>query len=379
MIGRIRRRSKNSWEITIDLGRDAEGKRIRKFVNVKGKKKDAERKRRELLTARDGGMPIPMDKVTVAVYLEQWLSARERDVRARTIYEYRRYVHYYALPAFGHLQLTQLQPAHLDALYTKMQGVGLSGRTCLHMHRILHHALKQAVRQGLIVRNLAQAAAAPKADHHEMKHLTAWQLHSLLSATANDLYHPIYYLAAWTGMRRGEIVGPKWQDIDLEQGTISMRRTLLRVPGKGYVEGAPKTAKSKRLISITGEVVTMLKRHRAAQAEGRLAAGPAWQDNDLVFTVVDGGPVDPDEITHAFSRAVRRLGLPQVRFHDLRHTHASLLLAQNVHPKVVQERLGHSTIAITLDTYSHSIPGLQGAAAKAFEGIMAAAQAAPVS
>ena len=247
------------------------------------------------------------------------------------------------------------------------------------MHRILHHALKQAVRQGLIVRNVAQAVTPPKAAHREMKHLTASQLHALLSATANDWYYPIFHLAAWTGMRRGEVVGLKWQDVDLGQSTVSVRRSLLRVAGKGFVEGAPKTAKSKRLISITDDVVTMLKRHRAAQAEKRLAAGPAWQDNDLVFAAAVGGPIDPDEITHAFYNAVRRLGLPHVRFHDLRHTHASLLLAQNVHPKVVQERLGHSTIAITLDTYSHSIPGLQGAAAKAFEGIMAAAKAVPVS
>ena len=379
MIGRIRRRSKHSWEICIDIGRDAQGKRQRKFENVKGKKADADRRLRELIALRDGGIPLTTEKATVAEFFEVWFTARERNIRPRTLHGYRGYVRRYVLPSLGAMRLSQLQPAHLDTLYSEMERKGLSGTTVLQMHRILSEGLKHAMRWGLVTRNVAQAVTTPKKARPEIRYLLASQLNHLLSSLKNEWFGPAVHLAAYTGMRRGELVGLRWSDIDLDRGTISVRRSMVRIGGQGFVETEPKTAKGRRLISITDAAILMLKKLRANEAERRLTAGPAWQENDLVFTSALGAPVDPDTLSHAFSDAIKDLGLPKVRLHDLRHSHATLMLSAGVHPKIVQERLGHANIAITLDTYSHIIPGLQETAAKTFDGLMAAARRAPVS
>jgi integrase len=187
------------------------------------------------------------------------------------------------------------------------------------------------------------------------------------------------YIAAFTGMRRGELAGLKWQDVDFENGIISVRREVIFVPGQGHLVTPPKSAKSRRAIDVTPNVITRLRQHRAIQSEERLRLGPVWVDEDWVLTKEDGTHISPNTFSRAF-RAIRiECGLPPVRLHDLRHTHASLLLKAGVHLKVVQERLGHSNIAITADTYSHVSAGIQKAAAHDFEKLLDASESQPTA
>ena len=187
-------------------------------------------------------------------------------------------------------------------------------------------------------------------------------------AMADDSpYLTVFLLALYTGMRRSEMLGLRWQDVDLDSVALFVTQGLHRVIGGGLVVTQPKTPQSRRRIALSQDIVTLLRSHRARQAAARLEAGPAWQDGGWVFARRDGRPIDPNDVTRAFTRIARAAGLHGVRFHDLRHTHATLMLMHGVHPKVVSERLGHSTITITLDTYSHVLPGLQEAAAQAFE------------
>ena len=244
---------------------------------------------------------------------------------------------------------------------------GLSGTTVVQAHRILHKALQDAVRWGVAWRNVASAVSPPKKSRREMLVLNAAELAVLLDAVGTSTFGHVIAAAAYTGMRRGELVGLQWRDIDLDRGTLSVQRSLQLVPRRGYVASEPKTSRSRRTITLGTTLVATFKRQRALQAENRLAAGPVWNEGGWVFTRPDGRPVDPTIVSRKFRSVVTELGLPPVRLHDLRHTHATLLLVQGVHPKVVQERLGHFSISITLDIYSHVLPGLQERAAAAFE------------
>jgi len=367
MKGSIRRRSKDSWEITIDMGRDAQGKRLRKFVNVKGKKADADRRLRELLGIIDTGLPLDRGKMTVGEYIDQWLELHASKVRQRTIYGYRNVMKRYVLPSLGHMRLTQIQPGQIESLYTSQLKTGLSPRTVLQTHRILRRALKQAVRWNLIARNPLDLLDPPSFEKKEMPVLSVDQLTGLFEGASDSPYWIGIYIAAVTGMRRGELAGLKWQDIDFEHKVISVKREIVFVPGEGHLVTQPKSELSRRAIDISSTDVSELQRHRAAQAEQRLKLGSARTNEDWIITKEDGSHVNPNAITKAFKRIREDLGLPPVNLHSLRHTHATILLQQGVHLKVVQARLGHSTIAVTADTYSHVTSGLQRAAANAFE------------
>ena len=370
MRGRIRRRSKSSWELTIDLGRDARGRRQRKFVSVRGKKADAERKLRELLTTLDGGVPIHTSHLMLNDYLERWLEFHSTRVRQRTIYGYGLIIRRYITPRLGSIPLTKLQPGHAEQIYTSMIAKGLSPRTVIQTHRVLKKALKQAVRWNMIGRNPLDLVDPPTAEQKEMITLDVDQLLQLLDRAMEGRYGAAIYTSAYTGLRRGELVGLQWPDIDLERKVISVRREVVFVPRTGYVISQPKSAKSRRAVDVASAVVEVLQRHRAAQAEHRLRLGSAFKNEEWVFCKDDGSHLSPTTLTRAFAAIRDELGLPPVRLHDLRHTHASLLLQAGVHLKVVQERLGHSTIAVTADTYSHVAAGLQRAAAEAFDQVM---------
>ena len=250
--------------------------------------------------------------------------------------------------------------------------VGLSARSVHHTHRVLHRAFVQAMRWNLIARNPCDGAQGPRATRSEMKVWTPEQTDAFLISTREHPAHALYMLALTTGMRQGELLGLRWQDVDLDAGRLAVRQALQRQRGKGLVFIEPKTGRSRRSIHLSQRAIAALTAHRDRQAFGRRAVGSEWQDRDLVFCDAFGNPLDPSYQTATFKKATGAAGLPEIRFHDMRHTAATLLLSKGVHVKLVSEMLGHTTITLTLDTYSHLIPAMHGDAAAAMDAILSA-------
>ena len=371
MNGSIRKRSKNSWEININMGRDEHGKRKRKFVNVKGIKADAQRHLRELLLSLDKGMSIDTSKATVGEFLDQWMKDYvEPNTSPRTIETYDWIVKKHLKPRVGNVPLTKLTPLHVQNLIANMLGLGLSSSTTVYAHRVLKQAIGQAVKWGMLGRNVCYAVDSPRIIRKEIKALDVSEVQKLLDATIQSRWGPIIFLAIYTGMRRGELLGLQWSDINLENKTISVNRNLQYVNGKGIVLSEPKTPKSRRIVSLPPSAVALLTGLRIQRKEYQEKLGMEWQDSGQVFCNADGSPMSPTSLIHDFRKILKRSGLPMIRFHDLRHTHATLMLKQGVHPKIVSERLGHSKVSITLDTYSHILPGMQETAALVFEDVL---------
>jgi integrase len=353
-----------TYSIVLDLGRGPDGRRVRKWHSGFRTKKDAEQARVELLAKVDQGAYVEPAKLTVAAFLrEQWLPGLRSQVRPGTWAEHRSKVEVHLSPAIGGLQLQRLGPGHLNAVYADLLERGLSARTVLHVHATIRRALADATRWGLVPRNVALLASPPRPGRTELQVWTAADLRSFLAFVEDDRLYALWLLAASTGMRRGEVLGLQWPDVDLGRARVAVRRSLVTV-GHQVVVSEPKTAKGRRSVALDPTTVAAIKAWGKRQTAARLAWGPAWTDSGLVFTREDGRPLHPREVTRAFTRHVLAAELPMIRLHDLRHTHATLALAAGVHPKIVQERLGHANIAITLDTYSHAVPALEEQAAR---------------
>lgn len=372
MKGHIRKRGKNSWAIAIYIGRNERGKPRYKWHTVKGGKRKAEDECTRLLNQLATGEYVEPSRTTLAEYLERWLADyAEVNVAPKTFERYAEIVRKHLVPALGHHRLTKLQPLQIQAYYSlalqsgRRDGKGgLSAQTVIHHHRVLKDALSQAVRWRLLVRNPSDAVEPPRRQDLEMQVLEETQIGTLLKgAAAKSIYIPIL-LAVTTGMRRGEILGLRWNDLDLNAGTLAVCQSLEHTRSGGLKFKQPKTRRSRRVVALPGFARDALRKHRALQAKVRLLAGPDYKDNELVCARWDGNPRNPGALTRAFAKLIVDLGLPKIRFHDLRHSHATQLLREGIHPKVVSERLGHSTVGITLDTYSHVTPGMQEEAAK---------------
>jgi integrase len=385
MTGSIRRRGKMTWELTFDLGPDpVTGERTRKFVSVKGKRCDAERVLAEEIHQRNTGIDVARGKLTVKQYLNRWLiDYAATNVSAATLVRYEGIVANHLLPAIGRLQLTDLRPAHIQRAYAEAlraggrkdrRSGGLSARTVLQHHRVLREALAHAVRWQLIARNPADAVATPKPTRHELRVLDRDEAQGLLASCAQDPLHCLIYLALVSGARLGELLALRWHDVDWTSQTVRITRTAQRMPGKGIVFHAPKTHRSIRPIALSPVTLRILKTHRTAQAEHRLAMGGDYVDHDLVFASALGAPLDGTNVTKNFQRLARDAGLGHVRFHDLRHSAATLMLAAGTNPKIVSERLGHATVNITLDTYSHVLPDMQHEAARMIDQLLTRAK-----
>ena len=376
MRGHIRKRSKDTWTIVIDAGRDpSTGKRSQQWVSVKGTKKDAERKLAELVHQVDTGGFVRPAKVTVAEFLDRWLHDYAwPNLAPRTAEGYEQIIRGHLIPGLGYIPLTQLRPEHLQQYYAdklasgRRDGKGsLSPRTVRHHHVTLHGALQSAVKWGLLARNPADAVDAPRYQAHEIRTFNEKDIRVFLTAARPTPYYSLFYLALFTGMRRSELLALCWDDIDLDLAQVSVVRTIHQLRDRTIVFRAPKTAKGRRTVALPPSAALMLREHREKQEAIRASLGKALQGSDLVFSQPDGRPLLPDTATHAWIKLTRRTGLAGVRLHDARHSHASLMLKAGIHPKVVQERLGHASIQITLDTYSHITPGLQAAAAERFD------------
>ena len=385
MKGSIRQRSKGSWEVCLDTGRDpATGKRLRHFESVKGTKKVAQQRMHELLHTLEQGAYVRPSRLTVAQFLGEWLQDYvELNCSPRTKASYEMIIRRHLIPELGSIPLSQLEPRHLQASYSRQRERGrvdgkgqLSPQTVRYCHSLLAEALGYAVKMGLLSRNVAQATEAPRADHKVMPTLAPEDVPRFLEAAQESPYYTLFYLLLHTGLRRGEALALRWKNVDLGLASLGVSAYLSVVEAAyklngTYVIKEPKTSHSRRRIALPPSLGLVLRQHKAGQEAQRALLGKPLTDNDFVFAHPDGSPPDPSTVSHAFNKVMRKAGLPHIRLHDLRHTHASLLLQAGVHPKIVQERLGHSSIRVTLDTYSHVIGGLQEVAAQRFDDLLA--------
>jgi len=375
MKGSIRRRRKDAWEITIDVGRDAGGQRLRHFTTVRGSKAAADRRLRELLSAVDKGLPPDISKITVAQYLVRWhRDYVKANTRPRTAERYDGDIRNHLTPHLGQLLLTKVGPADIQRMEATLLAKGLSPRSVQHAHRVLSEAFKHAVRWGLMWRNPCDSVRPPRQLRKEIRIPDASTVLRLLELAKQTPYHAAFHFLAYTGARRGEVCGLTWSDVDLERGLVSIRQAATKVRGHGVVIAPPKTDKGRRSITIDPDTVEVLRTHRGAQLVSQVRLADLYQNRGYVFASPLGDLLDPDALTGAWRRLAAKSGGDTVRLHDLRHFHASMLLQAGIHPKVVQERLGHSVISVTLDTYSHVVPGLQEKAASTFAQAMRSQQ-----
>ena len=372
MRGHIVKRYKGSYSIVLNLGTDpATGNRKQQWISVKGTKKVAEKRLAEMLHQLDTGMFMKPGKITLADYLKQWLKDYCRaNLAPRTAEGYESIVHCHLIPSLGQIPLTQLKPEHLQHVYSDKLAAELSHRTVRYIHVTLHKALQDAVRLGIIVRNPADAVKPPKVQRQEIRTMSESDIHIFLEFAKSTSYYALFYTALFTGMRRSELLALRWSDVDLILCQLSVTRALHQLQDGSRIFRQPKTAKGRRLISLSPSTTILLREHREQQEEMRRALGSTLTEDDLVFCHEDGKPLLPNSVSHAWTKLASRTGLKGIRLHDARHTHASLMLKQGIHPKIVQERLGHASIQITLDTYSHVTPGLQQAAANRFNDIV---------
>jgi integrase len=361
MRGHITKRG-DSWTALVDLPPDpATGKRRRKRVTARTRR-EVENQIAVVLAAAQTGY-TDAGKLTVREFFDRWLDASAPTLRPATVRRYRDLARLHIAGVVGNLKLAKLSPAEVQRLYADRLAAGLSPTSVRHVHGLLHRALGDAVRWGLLARNVTDAVDPPKRSTPEARTWDAREVATVLATAAGDDLEALWRLALLTGMRRGELLGLRWTDVDLDGGALSVRRTMSRGASSRLENGEPKTASGRRRIALPASVVESLRRHRVRQLAYRLQAGPAFEDRGLVFANETGGPVHPNSLAIRFRRLIAAAGVPTIRFHDLRHTCATLLLSQGVHPKVVQERLGHADIAMTMNLYSHVTADMQRQAA----------------
>ena len=374
-------RKNQRWYVQVDVPAGPNGKRRRRSVGGFRTKREAKAAEAEALRRIRDGVLVEPSRLTVGAYLtELWLPSMASQVRATTLGGYRHNVRAYIVPRLGDIPLQRLSTARVGAFYGELVASGgqkgrpLSPKTVRYVHTTLRRALRDAVADGLVVRNVAAQARPPRARLVEMHTWTAAEVGAFLASVREDRLYAAWLLLATLGLRRGELLGLRWPDVDLTSGRIAIRNTLVMVDGKPAM-AEPKTAKGRRSLTLAPQVLEAVRVHRAHQAAERLSWGADYTDSGLVVTTEDGRPMHPESLSSLFVRQAKRAGLSPIRLHDLRHSVASILLAKGVHPKVVSEQLGHATIALTLDTYSHVIPSLQQEAA----GVIAAAVLDPAT
>jgi integrase len=356
--GTVFQRPDGRWEGCVDLGW-ADGKRQRRSIYGRTKK-EALAKLSQMQRQAAEGTLVVSERTTVEQFCASWLEAIRPSLRPGTWRRYEQYVRVHTVPTLGRVPLTKLTPQHLQQLYAARLAAGASAQSVVHLHRMLHRALSQAVKWGLISRNIAALVDPPRVERVEFEPLTAEEAGRLLDAAKGDRLEALYVLALTTGLRRGELLGLRWQDIDLDARVLHVRRSLQIDEDGKWRSGDPKTKRSRRPVLLVDMAVEALKQHRQHQDHERKVAGELWKDSTLVFSNTVGGPIwGEDLLKRSFYPLLQRAGLRRVRFHDLRHSTATLLLTCGVHPKIVSEILGHSRISITMDLYTHVSEDMQ--------------------
>lgn len=324
------------------------------------------------------GTYIERSRVALGQYLEEWLAAC-RNIRPNTIRDYSVSIRKHINPRIGNVRLQAVDRLQIRGLYRKLAESGLGEKTIHNIHICLHKALQDALDDGLLRRNPAERAHSEPKDHPEMETWSADELAAFLAFTAQDRDLALYHVAAATGMRRGEILGLRWRDVDLDGAKLSVRQQFTR-QGSGLGFGPPKSRKSIRTIAVDDETIALLREQHERQLFDRRAWGAAYRaDLDLVFCRPGGVPEDPNVIGRRFARRVRNLAIvPAIALHGLRHTHATLLLEAGVDVKTVSERLGHDNVQTTLELYGHVTPTMRSNAAARFGSLLAGARVATV-
>ena len=346
--------------------------RRQEFHTGYASKREAEEELAKAITTITSGTYIQPSKILLGDFLNtEWLPAIKSTIRPTTFLSYKGHVERHLVPALGRIPLQQLSGAHINAFYAKLLGENtaeqkrqISPSTVRRIHATLHRAMKDAVRWNQIMRSPADAADPPRSSSAdcEMKVWSAQELKAFLTAQRESRLYPLWLTLATTGMRRGEVLGLRWEDVELGAGTISIRQTRV-MTGYQPLLSTPKTRRGRRQVALDPATVAALSENRRRQRLERLEAEAPGKESGFVFTREDGEPYHPERVSKLFTGAAKRAGLPRIRLHDLRHTYASLALAAGVHPKVVSERLGHANIGITLDCYSHCLPALSEEAA----------------
>lgn len=359
-----------TWSYVVDVGRDpVTGRRRQRWRGGFASKRDAEHALAVQMTGADVAASNEAAGVRLDAYLDEWMTGVRPALRPSTAKSYAEIIRWYIQPRLGAIRLAELNPMQVRTLYADLLASGsvrnggpLAPATVAATHRVLRKACNDALAAGLITRSPLVGVRPPRRYAPEMQTWTATDARSFLAAASDDRLYALWVLVLATGLRRGEIAGLRWEDIDFDVGVLAVRRSRTSVAYRVH-EGEPKTRSGRRTVSLDARVCAVLSSHRRRQLEERLAWGAAWENSGYVFTAEDGQPLHPERIKVMFDKLVAGAELPRIRFHDLRHTSATLALSAGIHPKVVSERLGHSNIAITLDLYSHVTPTLQAEAA----------------
>ncbi len=367
----IHRDAAGRWHGYVSMGLKREGQRDRRHVSA-AKRAEVVRKVRALEHQRDSGVVQAAGRApTVAEWLGHWLDTIAiRKVRASTLQGYRGKVNSRIIPAVGHHRLDRLQPEHLEAWYIELADEGLASSTILQLHRILSRALKVAMQRGKIARNVCSLVDAPSLRREEVVPFSTTEARALLAAARGLRNEARWSVALALGLRQGEALALRWEDIDLDSGTLTVKRSMQRLVGKGLVFDEPKSRAGRRAIKLPNGLRDALRAHRAAQLEERLAAGSEWQENGLLFAQINGRPIDPGSDWKSWKALLALAGVRDARLHDARHTAATLLLQQGVSARVAMQILGHSQISLTLGTYSHVVPELAQEAADRIDRVL---------
>jgi integrase len=379
--GSIYQMKDGRWRAALSLGNDTHGKRIRKIFTEATRHEVADALTKALRD-RQQGLPVNIDKQTVGQFLRHWLSeVIKHQVRPRTFKTYSCQVNYHIVPAIGEIKLGKLAAQNVREFLNAKMGSGLSPQTTKSLLVVLRSALAVAVKDGQLPRNVASLVDPPRVPRRQMKAFTPTEARAFLSAVAGDRLEAVYTVAVALGMRQGEILGLRWRDVDLATGMLTVRAALQRIDKK-LTEVEPKSTSSHRPIHLPATCLSALIRHKAKQEQERQWAGSRWKDAGYVFTTRVGTAIDARDLLRNYFRITRpkakpgeepvKLPFPAIRFHDLRHSCATILLAQGVSPKYISELLGHSQVSFTMQVYAHAIPEVQKAVADKMDAILTA-------
>jgi len=373
--GSIFQRTDGRWCAQLNLGWQ-NGRRVRKYI-YGATAAEVQEQLLRVRTDRAAGLPVVVERQTVAQYLADWLeNCVKPSVRPLTYEQYRQHVKLYLAPLLGHHRLSKLASQHVRAFLKHKLEDGLSPRTVQLSLVILRRALGQAVKDGNIGRNVGKLVDGPRVSRYESQTLSPEQARTFLEAVVGERLQALYTVALAVGLRPGEARGLRWQDIDLDRRTLTVNRILERIrrsdgDGSTLQLVEPKTSRSRRTVNLPDFAMHALKAHRVRQLEERLAAGTRWQDRGLVFPTAIGTPMGHRDVHVTFKRILGKAGLPDIRIHDLRHSAASLMLAQGIPLRSIQDILGHSSITMTANLYAHVGEQLRREAADAMDAILA--------
>lgn len=354
------------------------GERKRVTIGTYRTKKEAQQAERDALTQQERGTLLDPAKTTVAEMLESWLMTKHGEITGQSIRDYEIIIRKHVIPALGSIPVQKLTAPRLQAQYGTWAAEGMSARMIRGCHMRLSQALRQAVRFGLVASNICDSVNPPKLGRSKADTWNGQEAATFLDLAITDSMHPLWNLLLLEGMRRGEALGLRWRDLNWERGTAHISQTVAPNKadrGKAMIQDRTKTPAGARSVRLTKRTIAALKEHRTAQLARRLAA-PEWQDNDLIVCTSKGTPINPGNVSRSYDLLILKSGLRRIRVHDLRHTHATLLLLEGTPAKIVSERLGHASIGITLDLYSHVLPDMQDDAADAIERALGRSQTA---